>query len=206
MAKEYSQDQIGAVSLLARMELAGIDVGARWQDLSDHLAARDHDTVQPFLTLHYLYGLARANRAEASALLEAVRRAAAAAPAHTREVWRDVALPVAEALWAYARGDYECAWRQWSVALPRMFEVGGSHAQRDLFEQFFLDAAIRSGRGVIAQQILELRRLSDPCGVPINTALASVYASLGLPGLADEAHARAAATRSRHPDSIEVVR
>jgi tetratricopeptide (TPR) repeat protein len=201
VAKQYSQDQIGAVSLLARMELAGIDVGSRWQDLGDHLAARGHDTVQPFLTLQYLYGLARANRAEAAALLEAVRRAAATAPAYARAVWRDVALPSAEALCAYARGDYECAWRRLSVALPRMREVGGSHAQRDLFEQFFLDAAIRSGRGAIAQQILELRRRSDPGGVPINTALASVYASLGLSGLADEAHARAAATRSRHPDA-----
>jgi hypothetical protein len=87
-----------------------------------------------------------------------------------------------------------------------MPEVGGSHAQRDLFEQFFLDTAIRSGRSVVAQQILELRRRSDPGGVPINIALASIYASLGLTGLADEARARAAKTRSRHPDSVEVVR
>jgi hypothetical protein len=206
VAKGYSQDQIGAVSLLARMELAGIDVGSRWQDLGDHLAARDHDTVQPFLTLQYLYGLARADKAEASALLEAVRRAAETAPRYTREVWRDVALPSAEALHAYARGDYECAWRRLSLALPRMLEVGGSHAQRDLFEQFFLDTAMRSGRSVVAQQILERRRGSDPDGVPINIALASVYASLGLPGLADEARARAATTRSRHPDSLEAVR
>ena len=35
--KEYSQDQIGAVSLLARLELAGVAVGDRWQDLADHL-------------------------------------------------------------------------------------------------------------------------------------------------------------------------
>ena len=201
VAKEYSQDQVGAVSLLARMELAGIDVGSRWQDLGDHLAARGHDTVQPFLTLQYLYGLVRANRAEAAVLLEAVRRAAATAPAYARAVWRDVALPISEALCAYARGDYEYAWLRLSVALPRMPEVGGSHAQRDLFEQFFLDAAIRSGRSAIAQQILELRRRSDPGGVPINIALASVYASLGLPGLAGEAHARAATTRSRHPDA-----
>jgi hypothetical protein len=206
VAKDYSQDQIGAVSLLARMELAGIEVGSRWQDLGDHLAARKCDTVQPFLTLQYLYGLARANKPEASALLEAVRRAAANAPAYTREVWREVALPGCEALCAYARGDYECAWRQLSVALPRMLEIGGSHAQRDLFEQFFLDTAIRSGRSVIAQQMLELRRRSDPAGVPINSALASVYSSLGLRSLADEARARAATTRSRHPDSAATVR
>ena len=56
---------MGAVSLLARLEIAGIDIGRRWQDLADYLAARAEDTVQPFLTLQYLYGLARAGRPEA---------------------------------------------------------------------------------------------------------------------------------------------
>src|SRR5690606_1673590 len=32
--KAYSQDQIGAVSLLARLELRGVDVGDRWADLA----------------------------------------------------------------------------------------------------------------------------------------------------------------------------
>ena len=104
VAKDYSQDQIGAVSLLARMELAGIDVGTRWQDLGEYLAARARDTVQPFLTLQYLYGLARAGRAEAATLLEAVHAAAKSAPAYAREVWRDVAAPGCEGLYAYARG------------------------------------------------------------------------------------------------------
>ena len=35
------------------------------RSLRDHLAARAQDTVLPFLTLQYLYGLARARRAEA---------------------------------------------------------------------------------------------------------------------------------------------
>jgi hypothetical protein len=200
VAKDYSQDQIGAVSLLTRMEIAGIDVGPRWQELADHLAARAQDTVLPFLTLQYLYGLARAGRAQASSLLEAVRRTAEHAPAHAREVWRDVALPASEGLYAYARRDYDGAWRQLSHAMPRMIETGGSHAQRDLFEQIHLDAAIKSGRTVLAQQVLELRRMADPDGVPVNTALGAVYAHLGLPALAEEARLRAAVTRSRHPD------
>jgi hypothetical protein len=198
IAKDYSQDQIGAISLLARFELAGIDVGSRWQDLADHLAARANDTVQPFLTLQYLYGLARAERPQAEELLDAVRRFAGAAPEFSRAVWQEVALPGCEGLYAYARGEYDRAWHALSMAVPRMTEAGGSHAQRDLFEQILLDAALKSGRTSRAQQMLELRRSADPYGVPVNAALAAVYAKLGLSGLADQARSRAALTRARH--------
>jgi tetratricopeptide (TPR) repeat protein len=199
VAKDYSQDQIGAVSLLARLEIAGIDVGPRWQDLGRHLAARAHDTVLPFLTLQYLYGLARAGRPEADTLLESVRHFAETAPSFTREVWRDVALPGCEGLYAYAHGDFAEAWRHLVSSVPRMMEAGGSHAQRDLFQQVLLDTAVKSGRSTVAQQMLELRRAADPHGVPVNTALAAVYAELGLPEQADQARARAAFTRSLHP-------
>jgi tetratricopeptide (TPR) repeat protein len=60
--KTYSQDQVGAVSLLARMEVAGMNVGGRWEDVADHLKVRATDTLQPFLTIQYLYGLARTRR------------------------------------------------------------------------------------------------------------------------------------------------
>jgi hypothetical protein len=84
--------------------------------------------------------------------------------------------------------------------MPRMPEAGGSHAQRDLFEQILLDAAIKSGRSALAQQALELRRMTDPDGVPVNLALAHVYAALHLPDLAEQARQRARATRARHSE------
>jgi hypothetical protein len=146
VAKHYSQDQIGAVSLLARFELAGMDVGARWQDVADHLESRASDTVQPFLTLQYLYGLARAGRRQAQVLLDRVREFAPRAPRFVRTAWVQVALPACEGLLAYAHGDHEYAFEKLAVSVPRMIEVGGSHAQRDLFDQILRDAARRSGR------------------------------------------------------------
>jgi hypothetical protein len=199
IAKNYSQDQIGAISLLARFEIAGLDVGSRWDDLGDHLQARAQDTIQPFLSLQYLYGLARARRPEAKTLLESVREYAGRAPEFTRTVWREVALPGCEGLYCYAQGEFERAWHYLSVAVPRMAEAGGSHAQRDLFEQFLLEAALKSGRFPVAQHMLELRRGADPHGVPVNTALAAIYGRLGLRSLADQARSRAALTRARHP-------
>jgi hypothetical protein len=189
--RSYSQDQIGAVSLLARLEMAGADVGARWADLGEHLRVRHHDTVQPFLSLQYLYGLARAGLPEADTLLVAIRERAASAPAALLPAWRDVALPASEGLLAYARHDFERATEFLSPTLGRMLEIGGSHAQRDLFEQIYLDSLLRSGKRVAAQQLLERRRAMEPNGAPLNRTLAALYAELGLPEQARRAARRA---------------
>ncbi len=195
-ARTYSQDQIGAVSLLARLEFAGLDVGGRWDELSDYLAVRVEDTVQPFLSLQYLYGLARAGRSEAATLMTAIRRQADEAPAYSREAWAEVALPAAEAILDYLTGDHDAAVRKMGAALPRMIEIGGSHAQRDLFEQIRLQAILGAHRWGLAQQILEQRRGFDPNGVPLNTTLARVYTQLGLPRQAERAIQRAKHTLS----------
>lgn len=179
--KEYSQDQIGAVSLLARLELAGIDVGDRWQDLADHLVPRIDEHVQPFLDMHYIYGLARAGRPEAAAMLASLRDFAETAPEFVRPVWRDVALPACAGLLAHARGDHAACAGALLPALPRLAEIGGSHAQRDLFEQIADDALIRAGRLVAAQNRLEQRRAGNPHSAPTRRRLAAVYRALGLP-------------------------
>ena len=188
--KDYSQDQVGAVSLLARMAFAGIDVGERWTEVATRIAARGPDTVSPFLTLQYLYALAHAGLPEAAVLMEAIRDRAAT-PAHDQAAWADVALPAAEGILAHARGDAARAVRDLGRALPRMQEIGGSHAQRDFFEQIHLDALIRAGAASAAQQVLEMRRTYDPDGIPLNRMLARVYEQVGLPEQARQARARA---------------
>jgi tetratricopeptide (TPR) repeat protein len=193
----YTQDQVGAVSLLTRLELAGVEVGDRWSDLAGYLAARENDAVLPFLSLQYLYGLGRAGRAEAQRLLAAIEARAETAPSYERAVWAKIAAPAARGLFAHTQGRFAEAAEQLGEALPKLALIGGSHAQRDLFEQIWLDALIRSGATEAAQQVLELRRQADPDGVPVNSALAAVYRRLGLEPQALRAADRAAATRAR---------
>jgi len=185
--RSYSQDQINAVSLLARLELAGIDVGDRWSALAPWLSPRATDTVLPFLSVQYAYGLARAGRAEADTLIDAI-----AARNHD-PVWREAALPLAQGLVAHARGDFPRALRLLAEAVPRLAHLGGSHAQRDLFGLVLIDAQINGGALDDAQQALELRRANDPHNVPVNTALAAIYDALGLPEQGAAARARIAA-------------
>lgn len=195
VVKEYTQDQIGAVSLLARLELAGVDVGTRWQDLADYLLARTEDHVLPFLDLQYLYGLARAGRPEALQLMRGIEtHAEAIAPSRlssatasmgtagieVSDVWRSVCLPAASGLLAHARGDHRAAIEDLGTALPRLLEIGGSHAQRDLFEQIYLDALIRGGRAGAAQHVLQQHLRAQPESVRLRRLAGPVYAQLGL--------------------------
>lgn len=139
--KEYSQDQIGAVALLARLELRGVDVGDRWADVADHLETRTADTVNGFLCWHYVYGLARAGRdAAAAEMLGAIESAAAT----RRGVWSELVLPVAQGLVAHARGRWAETVAALGPRLGRLHEAGGSHAQRDLLVQIHLDALLRA--------------------------------------------------------------
>ncbi|MEP6064428.1 MAG: tetratricopeptide repeat protein [Paracoccaceae bacterium] len=190
LSKDYSQDQINAVSLLARMEFAGVNVGDRWQDVADHVAKRGADTVSPFLTLQYLYALDRTQHSHGEALLKAIEDRAQDDTRHDHAVWRDVVIWAAHGIAAHAAHDWEDAIRFMGKALPRLSEAGGSHAQRDLFEQIYLDALMQANRMPQAQQVLEMRRTFDPSGVPLNKMLARVYDKNGLPDLADTARAR----------------
>ena len=103
-----------------------------------------------------------------------------------------MAIWAAHGIAAHAAEDYDDTIRFLGKALPRLAECGGSHAQRDLFEQIHLDALIKSGRTSQAQQMLEMRRTFDPDGVPLNTMLANVYDTSGLPEQAETARARVA--------------
>ncbi|MGJ7546112.1 tetratricopeptide repeat protein [Variovorax sp. LT1R16] len=184
VVKDYTQDQIGAVSLLARFELAGIDVGPRWHDVADRLMGRLDDHVLPFLDLQYLYGLARAERPEADALLRGIEAFAPTAPPATRNTWERVCVPAARGLLAHARGDMAGAIEGLGLALPRLIEIGGSHAQRDLFEQAWLAALMREGSErslTIAQGLLQPQVNGQPESLRLRRQLAQVYAGLRLP-------------------------
>lgn len=184
--KTYSQDQIGAVSYLARLEMAGIDVGNRWLEPADYIVKRGADVTLPFLSVQYYLGLLRANRTEAKDLFAAIKN-----KSETSKTWQTSALPLARGIQAMANNDPRLATIYFKKAMASLQGLGGSHAQRDLFDQLYLEAVIKSGQFNTAQQILELRRTFDKNSVPINMALADIYSQNGLDTLANIAAKRA---------------
>ncbi|MEM9168836.1 MAG: tetratricopeptide repeat protein [Pseudomonadota bacterium] len=149
---EFPQEQIGAVSMLWRLEMRGVDVGARWDPVVAQARRRVGEHVFPFHDLHYLYALARAGApGEADAFLASMRRHARGVEPRARSAWADACVPCAEAMIAFANDDYARAADRLGAASGALQLVGGSHAQRAVFAEAraaaFAACAARSGAG-----------------------------------------------------------
>jgi len=143
---EFPQEQIGAISLLWRLDLIGIDGAARWQPIIDQIRARDHGHILPFHDLHTVYALARAGTpAEADDFLASMERTLETRTGTDREIWAGIALPMAAALIAFIRNDNEMAVEFGRAALARLAGIGGSHAQRQVFIDTIAEAEARAG-------------------------------------------------------------
>lgn len=126
--KEHCQDQINAIALLARLEMAGVKVGGRWGDIATYVEGRTNDRISEFLDLHYLYALARAGYDLAADHL---------AEALDFNSLSGQLSGLARGLVAHARGDYLAAAAALGAIRPYLAQIGGSNVQRALFHEMF---------------------------------------------------------------------
>lgn len=178
--KEFCEDQINAVSLLARLELRGVDVAGRWADVATYLKPRLHEHFSSFHDLHYLYGLARAGeRSAVTEMLASLEDRAEQARPHEREAWVDCAVPAAHGLAAHATADYANAAHLLGRAMPHLPSIGGSIAQRALFGAIHLDALTHANWNDAAMAILQADERERPSIAATKRALAGLYRKLG---------------------------
>ncbi|MEM1414000.1 MAG: tetratricopeptide repeat protein [Myxococcota bacterium] len=165
------RDMSNRASLLWRLEADGLDVGDRWEDLGARARERFRDHGSAFADAHYVLALGRVGAC--AELVASLRDFAASGQAGDQaEVTRAVALPLCEAMSATLQGaDAVDGLARLQNAIVRL---GGSNAQRDLFELFFIDAALRAGRNDVAKAALSRRLLGRPNNRWARTRLATL--------------------------------
>jgi hypothetical protein len=165
------RDISNAASILVRLEIEGISVGQRWEELADLSEKRARDGCVVFADLHYIMPLARVGRtAAAETLLETLTTAALDGKCDMSRVAKISGLPAAQGILAYYQGNYRDAYRQLAAARPMMQSVGGSHAQRDVFERLTVDAAMRGDLMDEARLILADREKNRGASDAFSTA------------------------------------
>jgi tetratricopeptide (TPR) repeat protein len=135
---------INASSLLARLELRGVDVGSRWVPLAEHARQRIDEHVMPFIDLHYGFSLAFAeDLADCIALRRSAAQHASGLSGKLREAWDLAGLPMLDAIVACCLGDWRAAAREFAHAMPHIRLIGGSSQQRDIFRELCGHASLR---------------------------------------------------------------
>ena len=163
----YIDLQNGA-SLLLRLELRGVEVGDRWDELAELTLGRLDDHTSPFTSAHYAIILAATGRfAEAEALLGSMRGFAAGDEGTLGPRYRAAVIPAAEAALAHRKGKHQ---RVVDLLLPSrrlLWQMGGSDAQRDLFFLILADSLKTLGRkdllGIVLADIAAAG-FTDPAG------------------------------------------
>jgi len=148
-------DVQNAASMLFRLQRHGVDVGDRWVELADKAEERIGDCLSTFTLPHWMMALAATGRTQAAARMLDAMHDAAARPGTIAPILRDAAIPVCEAVLAHSRGDHARAVEAMRPAIGVMHRMGGSHAQQDVLEQLFLDAAMKAGMEEDVRMLLE---------------------------------------------------
>lgn len=151
------RDISNGASLLARLELEGVDVGHRWEELADLSERRATDGCLAFADLHYMLALCGGERNSAAAAMIARMRKANAAVGEAQRIIAHPGLHVAQGLQAFAAGEYSTAWMHLRAGHGDLQRIGGSHAQRDVFDRITIEAALRGGYTEAAEALLSDR-------------------------------------------------
>lgn len=151
------RDIANAASLLSRLDLEGIDVGNRWTELADLSEKRATDGCLAFADLHYMLSLCGGERQEAAVGLIARMTTAKSELCETQRIIAHPGLRLAKGMHAFASGEYANAWLNLRDARVDLQAIGGSHAQRDVFQRVCIEAAIRGGYLDAAEGLLSER-------------------------------------------------
>ena len=133
-----------AVALLCRLEFVGVDVGARWERLTEGVSHRLGHHTQPFNDCHYAYALGRLGKTDklTDLLTGMAKWAEGNAGGHAGEVIRQCGLAVAKGMGDLGQGKNDLARNHLAEVNHSWWRLGGSAAQRDLFTQALLRAEI----------------------------------------------------------------
>ena len=154
-------DRVDAAALLWRLELEGVDVGARWAPVRRAWGPHLHDHVSAFNDLHLALAAAR-DPGLATQLRDSLDAYADEAEGDNADVMAAVGRPLIDAVLDFGAGRYGEAAEGLLPLRADVWRIGGSHAQRDVVDLTLIGAAERAGEKKLARALLAERAALRP--------------------------------------------
>jgi hypothetical protein len=160
---------VDASAMLWRLTLRGADVGPRFAEVADAWENFADDAWYAFNDVHAMMAFAATGRSASQARVMASLARAAAGSGTNAMMAREVGIPVARGIAAFADGRYAEAAAMLASVHPVANRFGGSHAQRDVIHLTALEAATRAGDRGLARALASQRLAQKPHS-PFNRA------------------------------------
>ena len=143
---DFYLDLQNGASMLWRLETAGVDVGDRWQEMAEAVMPGYRDMTSPFTSAHIAIILQAAERfGEFDVLLDCMQVFIANNDNALSRGYA-CALAAAKACRSHRQGNHAEVLETLLPNQATLSQMGGSHAQQEVFYQMMFDSARRLGR------------------------------------------------------------
>ncbi len=155
-----------ATALLWRLDMLGVDVGERWLEQAGLWEHHADGKCLVFADIHAAMAELRSGQvARVERRLKAMQQTAASG-VEAAGLYRTVGIPVVQGLAAFHRGAYAEAVELLLPVRVDLWQIGGSHAQRDVVDWTLTEAAVRAGLRDVALSLAHERLATRPRSVP----------------------------------------
>ncbi|EEZ93834.1 conserved hypothetical protein [Legionella longbeachae D-4968] len=157
-APEVITEQIDALSLLWRLDMAGFPQLNQLKIIAGYLDANPYAHYIGFNTVHYIYCLARLGRENEvqNAILSIKKYAKTLCKGYRRTLWQKVVLPLSKGIHAFVTNDYQTALDFMTPCIARRTEIGGSDAQSEILAQTYLLCLLQTNKKKAAKDYFNL--------------------------------------------------
>lgn len=155
-----------ASALLWRLDTLGCEIGDRWGELAALWQNRADGKCLVFADIHAAMGELRSGQEELAGRRLAAMRETARSTVEAAGLYRTVGIPIVEGLVAFHHGAYGEVVEHLLPIRVDLWQIGGSHAQRDVVNWTLTEAAIRSGERDIALSLAHERLGTRPRSAP----------------------------------------
>ncbi|WED44226.1 tetratricopeptide repeat protein [Legionella cardiaca] len=165
-------EQLDAISLLWRMDMAGLPQEELLKKILLHLGVHPFEYYIGFNNVHFIYCLAKLGKTElAEKAIKDLELYISTLPlGAVRNLWKNVALPMCLGVNAFAQNNYQLAAEKIDPIIENCYQLGGSDAQTELYTQTYLLSLLGSKQEEKAKQFFS-KHLSHYR----NTALADYW-------------------------------
>ncbi|OQR77839.1 tetratricopeptide repeat protein 38-like [Tropilaelaps mercedesae] len=140
-------DYVDGASLLYRLELEGVDVGHRWSSLYSVTKEHLYDHILLFNDAHFAMTLLGLKDKEYFAKFQdSLNSIQDLTEIDNTKITTMFGKKLIQAMKDYSEGDFDACASALIPLEPQLVQMGGSDAQRDVFNLLMINAALRSSR------------------------------------------------------------